>query len=146
MRSITATFLVWLLVASAQQAPPAAQTATTPPAPQQLNGVLTPKGGYTIHVNSQLVIETVIVKDKQGKPVPGLTAKDFVVSEDGKKQDVKICQFQTLDETPTVDEKLDTTTVESQHMEKETRREHLVNLAFTVLLLVTVAGLWIHFR
>jgi VWFA-related protein len=108
MRSITATFLVWLLVASAQQAPPAAQTATTPPAPQQLNGVLTPKGGYTIHVNSQLVIETVIVKDKQGKPVPGLTAKDFVVSEDGKKQDVKICQFQTLDETPTVDEKLDT--------------------------------------
>jgi len=46
----------------------------------------------------------------------------------------------------TVDEKLDTTTVESQHMEKETRREHLVNLAFTVLLLVTVVGLWIHFR
>ena len=46
----------------------------------------------------------------------------------------------------TVDEKLDTTTVESQRMEKETRREHLVNLAFTVLLLVTVVGLWIHFR
>jgi len=46
----------------------------------------------------------------------------------------------------TVDEKLDTTSVKNQHMEKETRREHLVNLAFTVLLLVTVVGLWIHFR
>jgi len=46
----------------------------------------------------------------------------------------------------TVDEKLDTTAMKSQHMEKETRREHFVNLAFTVLLLVTVVGLWIHFR
>jgi SSS family solute:Na+ symporter len=46
----------------------------------------------------------------------------------------------------TVDEKLDTTAVESQHMQRETRREHLVNLAFTAMLLVTVIGLWIHFR
>ena len=46
----------------------------------------------------------------------------------------------------TVDEKLDTTSVKNQHMERETRREHFVNLAFTVLLLVTVVGLWIHFR
>jgi SSS family solute:Na+ symporter len=46
----------------------------------------------------------------------------------------------------TVDEKLDTTAVESQHMQRETRREHLVNLAFTAILLVTVIGLWIHFR
>jgi SSS family solute:Na+ symporter len=46
----------------------------------------------------------------------------------------------------TVDEKLDTTRVESQHMQRETRREHFVNLAFAGLLLVTVVGLWIHFR
>jgi len=46
----------------------------------------------------------------------------------------------------TVDEKLDTTMVKSQHMEKETRRERLVNLAFTAVLLATVVGLWIHFR
>jgi len=46
----------------------------------------------------------------------------------------------------TVDEKLDTMSVKNQHMERETRREHFVNLAFTVVLLVTVIGLWIHFR
>ncbi len=46
----------------------------------------------------------------------------------------------------TVDEKLDTTTVESQRMQRESRREHFVNLAFTALLLFTVIGLWIHFR
>jgi solute:Na+ symporter, SSS family len=46
----------------------------------------------------------------------------------------------------TVDEKLDTTTVESQHMQRETPREHLMNLGLTALLLVTVIVLWIHFR
>ena len=46
----------------------------------------------------------------------------------------------------TVDEKIDSTAVESQRMQRESRREHLVNLAFTGLLLVTVIGLWIHFR
>ncbi len=46
----------------------------------------------------------------------------------------------------TVDGKLDTATVESQRMERENRIEHFVNLAFTGLLLVTVIGLWIHFR
>ena len=46
----------------------------------------------------------------------------------------------------TVDEKLDTTSVKSQHIEKETRREQFVNLAFTALLLIIVVGLWIHFR
>lgn len=46
----------------------------------------------------------------------------------------------------TVDEKLDTTMMDSEHMQRETRREYFVNLAFTALLMVTVIGLWIHFR
>ena len=46
----------------------------------------------------------------------------------------------------TVDEKIDSTTVESLRMQRESRQEHFVNLAFTALLLVTVIGLWIHFR
>ena len=37
--------------------------------------------GYTLKVQSQLVIEAVTVKDKQGHFIPGLTAKDFVVTE-----------------------------------------------------------------
>jgi SSS family solute:Na+ symporter len=46
----------------------------------------------------------------------------------------------------TVDEKLDTINLETPHLRRETRTERAVNLAFTVLLLATVIGLWIHFR
>src|SRR5271163_1354930 len=40
-------------------------------------------GTYTLTAKSQLVVETVVVKDKEGKFVPGLSAKDFTVTEDG---------------------------------------------------------------
>jgi solute:Na+ symporter, SSS family len=46
----------------------------------------------------------------------------------------------------TVNEKLDTTIPETPHLRRESRRERAVNLTFTVLLLATVIGLWIHFR
>ena len=32
---------------------------------------------YTLSVKSQLVVETVVAKDKQGEFIEGLTAKDF---------------------------------------------------------------------
>ena len=51
---------------------------------------------YTLKVNSQLVVETVVVKDKEGHFVPGLTAKDFQVEEDGVPQAVRIFEHQAL--------------------------------------------------
>lgn len=48
--------------------------------------------------NSQLVIEIVSVKDKSGKSIEGLTAKDFVLTEDGKPQTITICEYQQLKE------------------------------------------------
>ncbi len=54
----------------------------------------------TFQSTTQLVIETVVVKDKSGKPVTGLTAKDFVLTEDGVPQEIKFFEFQKLDETP----------------------------------------------
>lgn len=53
-------------------------------------------GTFTLTVSSQLVIETVVVKDKQGNSVPGLTAKDFTVTEDGQPQTIKIFEHQAL--------------------------------------------------
>ncbi|MGB7763278.1 MAG: VWA domain-containing protein [Bryobacteraceae bacterium] len=49
---------------------------------------------------TQLVVETVSVKDKNGKPIEGLTAKDFVVTENGQPQTISFCEFQQLDNTP----------------------------------------------
>jgi len=54
---------------------------------------------YTLSVRSQLVIETVVAKDKQGKPIQGLTAKDFTLTEDGVEQKIRFCEHQTLPET-----------------------------------------------
>lgn len=53
-----------------------------------------------ITVTTQLVIETVVVKDKKGNPVEGLTAKDFSLTEDGVPQDISFCEPQKLDESP----------------------------------------------
>ena len=54
---------------------------------------------YTMSVKVQLVIEAVVVKDKQGNPIRGLTAKDFTVTEDNVPQTIKFCEHQDLAET-----------------------------------------------
>ena len=84
MRRITATLLCFLLAASAQQAPPPRRHAQD--------------GIATFTSTAQLVVEIVTVKDKNGKPIEGLTAKDFTVTEDGVPQTIKFFEFQKLTE------------------------------------------------
>jgi VWFA-related protein len=55
---------------------------------------------FTIKVDTQLVVEAVIVKDKDGKPIEGLTEKDFTITEDNVPQTISVFQFQRLDNTP----------------------------------------------
>ena len=81
MRPITATLCAGLMIASAQQNPPAV-----------------PKGTVKFESNVQLVVVDVSVKDKSGNPIEGLTAKDFTISEDGKPQAIKVFKFQRLEE------------------------------------------------
>jgi VWFA-related protein len=57
-------------------------------------------GTPTISVSSQLVVETVVVKDKQGNPIQGLTAKDFTVTENGAPQAIRFCEHQELPSVP----------------------------------------------
>src|ERR1700737_4787069 len=60
-------------------------------------------GTATLKVSSQLVIETVSVKDKKGNPVSGLTQKDFAVTENGVPQNIRVFEYQSLaDPTPAV--------------------------------------------
>src|SRR4029077_11090979 len=77
--------LIFVLLAGAQQ------TAVQTPQPPA-NGVV------KFQANTQLVVETVTVKDKNGKPVEGLTAKDFTITEDGVAQTISFCEFQKLDD------------------------------------------------
>src|SRR5665213_2197974 len=67
-------------------------------AAQQIGTNATPgqNGAYTLSVKSQLVVETVVAKDKSGKFISGLTAKDFTVTEDGVPQTIRFCEHQKL--------------------------------------------------
>ncbi len=85
MRNGIVFLLVGALIANAQQVGQNAAAA---------------KDAATFQTSSQLVVETVVVKDKSGKTIEGLTAKDFTVTEDGAPQAIKFFEFQKLDELP----------------------------------------------
>ncbi|HTW62036.1 MAG TPA: VWA domain-containing protein [Terracidiphilus sp.] len=82
MRSLAALLLLAPALAAG------AQTIGQNKAPDEPQVMLT--------VQSQLVVEAVVVKDKQGNPIHGLRAKDFVVTEDGVPQTVRFCEHQDL--------------------------------------------------
>jgi len=92
-RLLTGCLLVTLIV-GAQQAP--APPATNAPNAQQ-GGAAADQ--VIFRTSSQLVIETVGIK-KNGMPVEGLTAKDFIVTEDGAPQTISIFEYQKLPEVP----------------------------------------------
>ena len=63
---------------------------------QQVGQNASPSAVPTISVSSQLVIETVSVKDKNGNPITGLTAKDFALTENDVPQTIHFCEHQDL--------------------------------------------------
>jgi VWFA-related protein len=86
MRTVVAAMLIWALAAGRQQI---GQNAPS-------KGSQTP----SINVSTQLVVETVVVKDKKGNSLEGLTAKDFIVTEDGVLQAIAFFEHEKLPETP----------------------------------------------
>ena len=74
--------VVWVLAAAA------ALSAQGGAAPQQQQPVF--------RTTTRLIVQTVTVKDKDGKVIEGLTAKDFTVTEDGQPQDIAFVEFQRM--------------------------------------------------
>ncbi|HEY1305418.1 MAG TPA: VWA domain-containing protein [Vicinamibacterales bacterium] len=70
----------------------AQQPAQQPQAPVQT--------GATFRTTTRLIVQTVTVKDKDGKPIEGLTAKDFTITEDGMPQDIAFVEYQRLEAAP----------------------------------------------
>jgi len=50
----------------------------------------------TIRVQTEVVIEEVTVKDKNGNPIPNLKASDFVLTEDGVPQTISFVEYQEI--------------------------------------------------
>src|SRR5580704_1592495 len=86
MRALITAFLFFAVVATAQQIGQNAQSGNNPPS--------------KIVVSTQMVVETVVVKDKNGSPVKSLTAKDFTLTEDGVAQAIRFCDAQEMPDTP----------------------------------------------
>jgi VWFA-related protein len=70
--------------------------ATTGAAGQQSQ----PQSQPTFRAATRLIVTTVAVKDPDGQPVEGLTAADFIVTEDDEPQDIAFVEYQRLDEGP----------------------------------------------
>ena len=78
-------FVVAAAALVAALVPLRAQQQPAPPAEQPI-----------FRSSTRLIVQTVTVKDKDGRPIEGLTAKDFVITEDGQPQDIAFVEFQRL--------------------------------------------------
>ena len=59
-----------------------------------------PQPPPTFRSGVHLIVQTVSVNDRNGKPIEGLTTKDFVVTENGVPQEIAFLEYQRLDDTP----------------------------------------------
>src|SRR4051812_33909680 len=59
-----------------------------------------PQAPPVFRSGARLIVQTVSVKDKDGRAVEGLTPADFIVSEDGEPQTVSFVEFQRLPDRP----------------------------------------------
>jgi VWFA-related protein len=102
MRNTLVILLGALLIAAAQQTtttpPPAAQKKGSPARQEAAKGAA--KKTYSFSDTVQLVVVDVFAKDKNGNPIENLKASDFTITEDGKPQTIKFCEYQELKSDP----------------------------------------------
>jgi len=84
LNAIIALLLTLSLAAPAQTTQPAASNND--------------QSAYRIRVTSDLVLVNVVIRDRQGNLIRGLTQNDFTLSEDGKAQKISSFDFENVDE------------------------------------------------
>ena len=92
--ALTAVALFLLVATGGAQAPTPGPAA--PPQGQQQPQVF--RG------STRLVVQNVSVKDRDGRPIEGLTEKDFIVFEDNQRQDIAFVEYQRIVDDPVVDD------------------------------------------
>ncbi len=75
----------------------AKKNATASQTPANPNSQQPEAGSLVIHQSVRRVIVDVVVSDSNGKPVPGLTADDFSIAEDGKSQRIRSFDIHDFD-------------------------------------------------
>ena len=58
------------------------------------------QSGATFRSAARLIVQTVSVRDKDGRAIEGLTPDDFIVAEDGEQQTISFVEFQRLPDRP----------------------------------------------
>ena len=56
-----------------------------------------PQSTPTFRTSTKLIVTTVVVRNPDVTPVEGLTADDFVVTEDNEPQEIAFVEYQRLD-------------------------------------------------
>ena len=91
MKPIAALTAFAVLMQGQQAQPPAQQTSKPP---------LFAESVTKFSVGTNLVVINLDVRDKNGKPVEGLKASDFTLTEDDKAQKISIFEYQQLETEP----------------------------------------------
>ena len=88
----------WLRKIGAGMAAVALGVPGTAPAQTATQVTNAPQGGFTLKLNSDLVLTNVVVRDaKTGELVRGLTQSDFSIYENGKEQRIDTFDFESVD-------------------------------------------------
>lgn len=77
---LIASLVCFHSIGQAQQQPPPPGAGASPQGPQ---------AAETLHASTQLVIVDVVVEDRRGNPVHGLTRDNFVLTEQGKPETIR---------------------------------------------------------
>ncbi len=89
--------LVALLFVMEMTAPPVSHSQNAPAPPPQKTPAAPRRSGFRFRVNTNLVLVNVVVRNKHGNLVRGMTKDDFQLLEDGKPQTIADFGFEDVD-------------------------------------------------